>query len=321
MMPRVTTNSDENQMRADGTYVKSQGGTEQMNDGLMTRVDKALLEKFFIIKSRVRQIDSHRPNILWLHDMWNDREVQHLKDPESRARFVRLVFVSNYQLATYNLTLSVPYSQSVVLRNAIDPIACAAKEPHPIRLIYHTTPHRGLGLLVPAVERLAQHWGHKIHLDVYSSFSIYGREERDLPYEPLFQRIREHPQMTYHGFQPNPVVRAALQRAHIFAYPCIWHETACIAAIEAMSAGCEIVCPNLAALPETTGYFATLYPFHEDPHQHATIFTNVLNQAILDHHSSSTQQKLQAQKTWADRCYNWDTRAREWTAMLRGLEP
>ena len=318
-MQMATAGSNENRMREDGTWTHSQGGTEMMSGALTARVNRELLEKVFIIKSRVRHIAPDRPNVLWLHDRWDDDEAQHLKDPNSRARFARLVFVSNYQLATYNLKLGVPYQQTTVLLNAIEPIAFQEKAPHPIRLIYHTTPHRGLDLLIPVVEQLVQHWGDKIHLDVYSSFAAYGWPERDQPYAPLFERIRRHPQMTYHGFQPNHVVRDALQQAHIFAYPSVWHETSCIAAMEAMSAGCEIVCPNLAALPETTGQFATLYAFHEDPNQHAHRFANVLHQAIGRHLSPEMQQKLRAQKEWADYVYNWDRRAQEWATLLTAL--
>ena len=90
-----------------------------------------------------------------------------------------------------------------------------------------------------------------VHLDVFSSFNAYGWAERDEPYQELFDKIEAHPQMTYHGFKPNNIVRNALQKAHIFAYPSIWMETSCIALMEAMSAGLMCVHPNLAALPET----------------------------------------------------------------------
>ena len=37
----------------------------------------------------------------------------------------------------------------------------------------------------------------------------------------IFKEIEEHDGMTYHGFQPNAVVREALAKSHIFAYPSI----------------------------------------------------------------------------------------------------
>lgn len=303
----------------DGTYTEANGGTEMMNRALYERVDKDLLDQFFIIKSRVRHVDENKKNILWLHDLVADPEVQHLADEKSRARFEKLVFVSNYQMGTYNMGLGVPYTGSIVLKNAIDPITSVKKDDDQIRLIYHTTPHRGLQILIPVMEKLAEHFGDKIHLDIFSSFEAYGWKERDKPYEELFERARQHPQMTYHGYQPNNVVREALQKAHIFAYPSIWVETSCIAAIEAMSAGCEIVCPNLGALPETTGNFATMYQYQENGNDHATTFANILARSIIQRLDENSISRLQFQKAWADASYNWDNRAAEWTHMLQGL--
>jgi len=303
----------------DGTYNGAMGGTELMNKALYERVDNDLLDEFYIIKSRVRWTDRKKKNLLWLHDTWDDPESQHLREAESRNRFKKLVFVSNYQLQTYNMGLGVPYSQSVVLKNAIDPIPQHEKSKDQIKLIYHTTPHRGLNILVAAVKELAKTFGDKIHLDVYSSFEAYGWKERDKPFEQLFQEIKDHPQMTYHGYQPNDVVRKALQEAHIFGYPNIWPETSCIAAIEAMSAGCEVVCPNFAALPETTGSFARMYNFHEDVNEHANIFVNQLYHSINQRLSDYMVAKLDFQKNWVDNFYSWDLRAAEWTAFLQSL--
>jgi UDP-glucose:(glucosyl)LPS alpha-1,2-glucosyltransferase len=305
----------------DGTYTQAMGGTELMNKALVERVDSALLDEFHIIKSRVRKVDTNKKNILWLHDLWADPEAKHLSDPESRKRFTKLVFVSNWQLSTYNMGLGVPYAESTVLRNAIEPIAVDwnEKPDDVINIIYHTTPHRGLDIVYAAVEKLAEMYGNKIHLDVFSSFKAYGWEERDQPYLQLFDNIRNHPQMTYHGFQPNDTVREYLQKAHIFAYPSTWQETSCIAAIEAMSAGCEVVCSNLAALPETTGHWADMYDFNEDIQQHANVFVNRLYGAIERRRDDNMQKKLVLQKNWVDNYYNWDLRAAEWTNLLTSL--
>ena len=303
----------------DGTYEEANGGTEMMRNQLYSRVDPDLLDKFQIICSRVRWIDPKKPTILWCHDTWDDPESQHLKEEERRARFEKFVFVSNYQLSTYNLALQVPYAQSFVMQNAIEPIELKDKNKDQIKLIYHTTPHRGLNVAVAAIMELAKNYGDKIHFDVFSSFEAYGWKDRDKEFEDLFNNIREHPQMTYHGYQPNEKVREALQEAHIFAYPSIWPETSCIAVIEAMSAGCQVVCPNYAALPETTANFETMYQWSEDIQFHANVFANMLNAAIQNHYDENTQRKLLYQKNYTDNFYNWDLRASQWTGFLQGL--
>lgn len=304
----------------DGTYsnLGAMGGTEMMRDGLYQRLPKDLLDQFNIICSRVRSISKDKHNILWLHDTWDDPESEYLAKKENRKNFAKLVFVSNYQQATFNMGRDVPYAEGIVLQNAIEPIPEYKKTKEIVKLIYHTTPHRGLELLVPVFEKLCEHVDN-VHLDVYSSFKIYGWAQRDDQYKELFNRCRKHPNITYHGYQSNDVVRKALQEAHIYAYPNVWPETSCISAIEAMSAGCQVVAPNFAALPETCANFATMYPFHEDYNKHANMFINILMMAIKNYWTESNQNKLKFQKIYYDNFYSWDLRAAQWQSMLESL--
>ena len=305
-------------MLPNGTYAKSKGGTEMMADRIQSVVEEmGIADDVNIIHSRVRDIASDKKNFYVIHDTWLDPECEHLKIKENRERFEKIIFVSNHQMHTFNLGLGVPYSESIVMKNAINPISLppCGKPTDKINLIYHTTPHRGLELLVPAFEHLAEKYKN-IHLDVYSSFKIYGWDHRDQKYEGLFDRIKNHPQMTYHGYQPNDVVRDALKRAHIFAYPNIWPETSCIAALEAMSAKCEVVCPNFEALPETTAGFAIEYPMTEDPNDHVSVFVAHLEHSIKNIDSEHTKSKLEVAKFVIDSQYSWENRKDEWKAFL-----
>ena len=305
-----------------GDVVNARGGTEMMKEGLLERLDPELSEKFNIICSRVRDLDPDKKNILWLHDTFNDPEAEHLKDPNSRKRFGKLVFVSDYQWNTYRLAHGIMPSESIVLKNAIVPIEMTEEKDQsgPIRLIYHTTPHRGLEILVPVYEHLYQKWGDKIHLDVFSSFNIYGWPHRDEPYKEIFQKCKDHEGITYHGTVSNEVVREYLKSAHIFAYPSIWEETSCIALMEAMSAATCCICPNLGALSETASNFAVMYSFNEDPNVHANAFANTLNNVIEKYWHEEHQAKLKFQKMYADNFYSWDQRTIEWTNLLRSLQ-
>jgi glycosyltransferase involved in cell wall biosynthesis len=305
-----------------GTYehLGSQGGTEQMMTALRQRMPAELMDKFNFICSRVRDenIDPNKKNILWLHDTWDDPESQHLKDKKSLDRFEKLVFVSNYQQSTYNIGLDVPYDKGVVLQNAIIPIEPHEKPKDKINIIYHTTPHRGLELLIPVCDFLAKQ-GVEFHLDVYSSFGIYGWPARDEPYLALFDKIKNHPNMTYHGWQPNSVIREALKKAHIYAYPSIWPETSGISVIEAMSAGCNVICPNLAALPETCANFAVMYNWTENNNKHANQFAGVLNMVIGEYWAPFNQERLKFQKAYFDTFYSWGMRERQWQDFLMSM--
>ena len=294
------------------------GGTEMMKYGLYDRLPEDIRDKVQIICSRVREVDEDRPTVLWLHDMFNDPESLPLRAEEQRKRFDKIVYVSNFQKTTYEMAYGIAPSEGTVLNNAIVPIEPCEKSDDEVRLIYHTTPHRGLDILVPVFEELSKHYPNLV-LDVFSSFEIYGWGARDADYEHLFEKCREHPKINYHGYQPNEVVREALKKAHIFAFPSIWPETSCIAAMEAMSAGCAIVHPNFAALNETIANFGISYAFHEDVNTHANIFVGVLAAAIDQIHKPEMKNRLQFQKAYADSFYNWETRIGQWDGLLRGI--
>jgi len=298
----------------------AQGGTELMQSWLYERLPDDLKVAFQIISSRVRNLDANKPRLLWLHDLPNDPESKFLAKPENVDLFAKLIFVSQWQMQGYNSLLGVPQAKSALLRNAIDPIPESKKPGGGVKLIYHTTPHRGLNILVPVFDSLCR-IHDDIELDVYSSFKLYGWPEQDKPFETLFERCRTHPKIRYHGAVSNAEIRKALQEAHIFAYPSIWQETSCIAGIEALDAKCLMVCPDLAALPETTSGFAMMYPYTTDMNEHARRFAENVNAAInaVKANSDDLQTRLTAQKQHFDTAYGWDMRIQEWTALMRGL--
>ena len=298
---------------------KAMGGTELMAHRINLSLPKDLLDQFQIIPSRVRELDPTRIRILYCHDLPQDPESEHLKNGGWK-KFHRIVFVSYWQREWYVRHFQIPYHRTAVIQNAIPPIELKEKANDKVNIIYHTTPHRGLDILVPVFQELAKE-EKDIHLDVSSSFGIYGWEDRDKPFEKLFDAIKSDPNMTYHGFQPNQKVREALQKAHIFAYPNTWMETSCLSLIEAMSAGCHALHPDLGALPETAAGWTMMYGFHEDKNEHANIFYQALRTAIniARENSEGTQMKVKGAKSYCDIHYNCEIKKAKWEAYLKTL--
>jgi len=247
----------------------AKGGTEQMRDRLLRNVRPDLLEKVTIHLSRVRpeNIVDGIPNIFWAHDLANDPESKILADGGYR-KFAKIVFVSYWQRDQYMLMYGIPHSHCTVIENAIEKnFTPHERSVDTVNFIYHTTPHRGLHLLYPVFDALCKRYDN-LHLDVFSSFEVYGWKERDKPYEKLFDLLKKHPNITYHGARPNAEVLDALDKAHIFLYPCIWQETSCIAMIEAIRSDVLVIHPNLAALPETASECTHMYDFTENVQDH-----------------------------------------------------
>lgn len=257
----------------------ARGGTEMMRDRLLNTVPKELLKDVAIHFSRPREMYSDVKNIFYAHDLALDPENKILENG-GWQKFSKFVFVSYWQRDQYILVYKIPYSKCTVIENAVELEYKHVEKPtDEIRFIYHTTPHRGLELLYPVFEGLAKDFDN-IHLDVYSSFKVYGWESRDEPYKPLFEKLSSHPKITYHGSKSNEEVLEALQKAHIFLYPNIWQETSCIAMIEAIKSSCMVIHPNYAALPETSNGATVMYDYHENPSVHANICYQVTRQIL-----------------------------------------
>lgn len=301
---------------------KAQGGTEITKRSLAKLIDPKLLENFQIIPSRVREIQDDKIRIYWQHDLPEDPEVNHLKNESSRNRFHQFVFSSNWQLNDYASKIGFPLDErSRVIETPVTPFEPnIQKNSERVDLIYFSTPQRGLEILLPVFEELCKKLpSGKVHLHVYSSFLIYGWVEQDKLFEPLYERCRQHPHITYHGFAPQEQLREALKNADILAYPSIWKETSCRVLIESMSAGLLCVHPNLAALSDTSGNLTSMYQYIEDKNKHANLFLSYLEHAITVVHTEPVQNYLRFQKAYADSRFGIQKIASQWEGLLHDL--
>jgi glycosyltransferase involved in cell wall biosynthesis len=303
--------------------INANGGTEIAKRKLASILDPELLSNFQIICSRPRELNQEKIRIFWNHDLPEDPEVKKYQDQEFFESFHKHVFISNWQYARYQLVHGVHYNdKSVVLESGIEPApnsALTKPDDGKIHIAYTSTPQRGLDILVAVFKEFAK-TNPNIHLHVYSSFKIYGWEEADKQFEPLYDEIRNHPQMTYHGFVQNETLKEALNGYHIFAYPSVWLETSCRAMLEAMSAGLVCVHPNYGSLPETSGALNFMYHGNmDDRNAHANTFANYLNAAIKFVEEKKQEQVINFNKIYVDGRYGIERIKGQWDALLRSL--
>jgi UDP-glucose:(glucosyl)LPS alpha-1,2-glucosyltransferase len=299
----------------------ARGGTELMLERLHSSLSPDLLSKFQIIPSRVRTVDPDKKTILWLHDLPGDNEVEHLIN-DGWKKYDKLVFVSNWQQNAYAMTMGIPYEAGIVIQNGINPIEDHPKpKDGPIRMVYFSTPHRGLDLLYYAFEAVSKSYPN-VELDVFSSFDLYGWPERDKPFEELFEKLKEHPKINYSKSVSNDEIREHLKKCHVFVYPSTWPETSCLCLIEAMSAGLICIHSNLAALPETSRGRTLMYPFTENRYDHVRYLASTLTMVIkkLDRSRSAFYPMIERQKEIVDMDFDWNkSPVQTWNNLLRGM--
>ena len=319
-------NTENDNLQLDAVSDKAIGGTELMRNWLFTELDKrepGIKEKFQFISTRVRSLEPDKQRILWIHDLANDPEVQHLKDKENWKQFERIVFVSHWQQHMFKTHLGFPYEKGVVIQNAIYPIPEHEKpKDGKINVCYFSTPHRGLELLLNAWEFMREKLGEgkNAELNIYSSFKIYDRGHLDEQFRHIYKRAENMDGVNYHGTVTNDLIREMLPNQHIMAYPSIYEETSCLTLIEAASAGCLCVVPNLGALPETGANFPWMYGFEEDPEKHAQVHGHILGRSIAHFWDEDVQNLLKIQRSYFDMFYNWRLRGGQWQQFLHAIE-
>jgi UDP-glucose:(glucosyl)LPS alpha-1,2-glucosyltransferase len=296
------------------------GGTELIAKKLKENISQKLLSKFQIICGRVSNLDENRIRLLWIHDTPHQIDNTHLENGGWK-KFHKMIFISHHQMEEYVREYQIPYSYCVVMKHALEPVKPQSKPENKISLIYTSTPHRGLDILVNVFEKLCEEYDN-IELKVHSSYNIYAMKERQENYEKtsLYQRLEGHPNIKNIGFVSNDELKKSLASSHIFPYPSTYRETFCLALLEAMSAGLLCVHPNYACLPETASNWTMMYDYHENKEVHEEIFYEHLKKAIDSVNDRKVQRKLKYQSKYVNHFYNWETRTQEWIDLLKSLE-
>lgn len=300
------------------------GGTEQTARIIEARLGSKA-DDFWIVPSRVRELDNSKYRIYWAHDTADDPETKNaIGSPDRWGRFHRIVFCGDYQRTNNQRLWGIPADhRSVVIDTPITPISFNWFEKQnyeTIDLVYTSTPQRGLDILIPVFTELAKEFP-QLRLHVFSSFKIYGFDDADRQFEPLYAMCREHPQIIYHGHKSNSEVREQLVNSHILAYPSTWIESNSRSLIEAMSAGLLCVHSDLGGLPDTSGGLTRMYSYTPDKNVHAQLFYTALRKAISDHivWQDGVVPEIKFVKQYADTRFNIDRIAYKWECLLEDI--
>jgi len=257
-------------------------------------------------------IEKDKINVLWMHHFVNQKEAENLASKDFVNKLDWIVYNSNWNFEKHLYQFKIPESKSIVIKNAIEKIEFKEKPKNKINLIYHTTPWRGLVHLLKIFKNLNL---ENVELNVCSSTIIYGKkfdEKLRKTYEGLFDECKKTKNVNYFGFLENRKIIELLKKTHIFSHPSIWPETSCIAAIESMAAGCEVVTTNLGALYETCAPFGTFVGFDSNLNNLEKKYSKELFNSIQNYWTEENQKKLKLQYETINVTYSWNSRSLEW---------
>ena len=310
---RILKKANEDQSRA-VSFRDSYGGSEnQLRLLLKYLPDESFKDINLILNNSSHDlIEKDKINILWIQHFVNQKEIQNLNSNDYLNKLDYIVFNSHWNFEKYGYQFKIPEHKSLVIRNAVEKIEFKEKSKDKIKLIYHSTPWRGLSHLIKIFKKLNI---NNVELNVCSSTKIYGQKFDKVygkKYEDVLKECQNTKNVNYFGFLNNNKIIELLQNTHIFSFPSIWPETSCISAIEALAAGCEVVTTNLGALYETCTPFATFVNFDKNFDNLEKKFAKSLTNSINNYWSKENQKKIKLQHETINLAYSWETRSSEW---------
>ncbi|MFQ5753986.1 MAG: glycosyltransferase family 4 protein [bacterium] len=207
----------------------------------------------------------------------------------------------------------------IVTRNGVCPHLFPAtfSEPQDHRLVYTSTPFRGLELLFklfPEIYRTIP----EAELHVFSSMQVYqeSQEEDQKTYSYIY-KLAEQPGVVMHGSVGQKQLAEELTKCRLLVYPNIFPETSCIAVMEALAAGCAVVSSKLAALPETVGPGGVLIAGMPGTQTYNNAFVENCIRMLKDH--AYWRKTAQAGREWILSHFTWDKIALQWSKQIMKL--
>jgi len=295
------------------------------------------------------QVRAHVPNapklVLWSQHATDQPAVQCLADQLVRQSHDAFVFVSQWQLEQYVEQFDIVPHKCRVLRNAIAPSferlfspaerILDAKSQPPV-LAYTSTPFRGLDLLLEAFPQIRSAIS-EVTLKVFSCMQVYqlSAQEDESQFGQIYDACRRTAGIEYVGGISQPRLAEQLRSVTMLTYPNTFPETSCIAVMEAMAAGCQVVTSRLGALPETSAGFVRLVPMDSDRETYRRVFCEACIEMLTAPTASKPgpavsagkesqfvcdEEHLQRQVAFANQSLRWDHRAGEWEIQLAAID-
>jgi len=297
------------------------GGTEILKEQLIAQLEPGSIDGVNLIGSicHPQLIQKDKKNVVWQHLSYDQPNVQYMRDRKFVDSVDYFIYVSHWQYNKFREHYQIPEYKSFIIKNAtpafeVKPKASEGK----IKLLYTSTPWRGLAILIKAIDILNK-TRNDFELDIYSSTRIYGdmfEQSEKGKFDALFDKCKATNNVNFRGYGLNEQIRQALDDTHIYVYPSIFEETSCLSVIEAMSAGCHVVTTNYGALPETCGEFATMIEFDSSVQNLIERYAQTLNSVIDNYKNNLYKDDLEMQIKYYNKYYSWNTRITEWNNFL-----
>ena len=300
------------------------GGTEIQLEYLHKYVSKELLDKVNITTSIPEKtpLVINKTNILWVHNSYDQPNLYPwFKNKLNHRKYDWYVFNSHWTYEKYRMVFDIPTDISLVIKNGFDDDLIVKSEFKPkekIKLVYTSTPWRGLDVLLSAMEHIKT---DKVELDIYSSTQIYGDDFKkisDNQFTVLYDKAKTIKNVNYKGYLNHKELMKILHTYDAYVHPSTFEETFCVAAMESLAAGLVTVTTDLGALYETCAEFPIYVPYLKDKEVLSKQFAGAID-VLPGFINSLNADAMKFQMQYYRQFYHWNVIKTYWERFLNGI--
>ena len=300
------------------------GGSEIQLEYLKKHVSKDLLDKINLTISIPEKtpLVFDKPNVLWIQNSYDQPNVAPwFANKLNHGKYDWYVFNSHWVYEKFRHYFKIPTENCLIIKNGFDDDLILKKEFKPnnkIKLVYTSTPWRGLDVLLDAMEQVKS---NKVELDVYSSTQIYGdkfKEVSDKDYVALYDKAKSLNNVNYLGYTNHKDLIKVLHTYDVFVYPNHWEETFCISALEALACGQIGLITNNGALYETCAEFPIYVPYLTDKKLLADQFAFAI-ETLPEIINNVSNDQIKFQMEYYKKFYHWSVIKTYWERFLNGI--
>lgn len=256
--------------------------------------------------------------MLWLHDVPSNPDFT-----QERLNYVdKIAVLSEYHKSLLRLHdngqfLPMPDEKVFLTSNGIPNIKVPDVERNPHRMIYASSPDRGLPYLLNNWEAIRKEVPDA-ELHVFYGFEVFDMIHRDNPARKQWKNqvmdMMKQPGITYHGRIGHTELEAEYAKSAVWAYPTDFTEISCISAMKAQALGAIPVTTTMAALDETVKNGIKLdadITLKDSQKEYVEALVKVLKD------EKGQEEMRKDMMPWAQKYFQWENVAKLWDELIR----